>query len=114
MIGELTARADLSASDREAMCQLMRRHYRGVTREVFAKDLDDKDYVIRISDAGGVLRGFTTMAVVPYEHRGRPIWVLYSGDTIVDPAARRSSALARSETANPTPSWCSRACSPSG
>ena len=95
MNGELISRADLGRGDRASMCALMMRHYEGVSRGAFERDLSDKDYVIRITDGEGTLRGFTTFALVPVTFGGERIWTLYSGDTIVDPSARRSSALAR-------------------
>ena len=95
MIGDVIERALLSRAERAAMCALMMRHYEGVSREVFERDLADKDYVIRVRDEAGALRGFTTMALRRAQIDGERVFALYSGDTIVDPTARRSSALAR-------------------
>ena len=93
MNGDLVARRALTRRERAEMCALMMRHYDGVTRAVFEADLADKDWVIRVTDESGALRGFTTMALVETELDGEPIAALYSGDTIVDPTASRSQVV---------------------
>jgi hypothetical protein len=89
-----TRPAALSAGDREAMFALLDHHFEGVTAAQFARDLDEKDWVLRLFDAG-VLVGFTTLQVYASQQAGRRISVAYSGDTIVAPEAWGSSALAR-------------------
>ncbi|MCB1036152.1 MAG: hypothetical protein KDD47_20180, partial [Acidobacteria bacterium] len=54
---------------------------------------EDKDFAILLTDGGGTLRGFTTFALVPAPEEA-DLWVVYSGDTIVDRSARHSFALA--------------------
>jgi len=86
--------ADLSAGDREAMLALLDRHFEGVTAAQFARDLDEKDWVLRLFDAGALV-GFTTLQVYRSHPTGRRVNVVYSGDTIVAPDAWGSPALAR-------------------
>ena len=91
---ELIARRDLGAPMRDAMRVLMDRHFLGVTREVFERDLAEKNHAIVLRDASGALRGFTTLAIERTEHAGEALRVVYSGDTIVDVGARNGFALA--------------------
>lgn len=86
--------ADLSAGDREAMLALLDRHFEGVTAAQFARDLDEKDWVLRLFDAGALV-GFTTLQVYRSRPTDRRVNVVYSGDTIVAPDAWGSPALAR-------------------
>lgn len=93
--GRWVARRELSEAERDAMFELMDRHFLGVTREVFDADLEAKDHVVLLAD-GERLCGFTTFAVTRREHRGKALWVVSSGDTIVERAAWGSFALAAS------------------
>lgn len=81
----LAATADLSARQRETMLGLMERHYAGVERNLFERDLAEKPWVILISDpASGELVGFSTQMLLDVDAAGRPIKALFSGDTIID------------------------------
>ena len=65
----------------------MDRHYEHVRRPAFDADLDEKQWVILLSDpATDEIRGFSTQVVLHTEAEGRPIRALFSGDTIVDRA----------------------------
>ena len=77
------------------MFSLIGAHFTGVDRHTFDRDLDDKTGAILLEDDSGTLRGFST--IVAYESRaaGRPVAVVYSGDTIVERAWWGSPALAR-------------------
>ncbi len=95
MRGQVLERSALSSEDRGAMFALMDAHFLGVTRELFERDLEDKDYVLLLTEeTTGALCGFTTFALMPTAFEGEPLWVLYSGDTIVERDQRRSFALA--------------------
>jgi len=92
----------LGEAERRAMGALLDAHFLGVTPALFEQDLADKDYALLIEDRdhpiddpGDPLRGFTTFALRPAEVRGERLWVLYSGDTIVERSARGSFALAQ-------------------
>jgi hypothetical protein len=73
------ARADLI----DAMYALYREHYAAVTLERFADDLADKAHVLIVRDAGGEMRGFSTLAVTKADCRGTPLRAIFSGDTIM-------------------------------
>ncbi len=60
---------------------LLAKYYDGADRELFDKDLSEKDEVITILHAG-VLCGFTTLKWYLFAHEGHEVAILYSGDTI--------------------------------
>lgn len=88
--------SQLGATDRASMYSLHSRHYANVASERFAADLAAKQWVILLRAEGGTLVGFSTLRVDPFRHAGRELRVVFSGDTIVDPRARSSAALAAS------------------
>lgn len=90
----LVHRLDLGP-EREAMFTLLQGHFIGVTREGFANDLAEKDWVILLEDHSGVLQGFSTLAFYASQFRGETFNVACSGDTIVRPRAWGSPALPR-------------------
>jgi hypothetical protein len=90
----LRPRAELDARRRGEMFALLARHFDGVTRTQFERDLAEKNWVIEIEDAGRLV-GFSTLLVTPSEFEGEPLTAIYSGDTIVDPEGWKSPALAR-------------------
>jgi hypothetical protein len=95
MRGRLVRREDLTEAEREAMYGLLAGHFEGVTRERFAADLAEKTWALLLEDEGG-LRGFSTLLLYESAPPGEEVCtVVYSGDTIVDPAAWRSAALPR-------------------
>jgi len=91
--GRLVPRNDLDPELRETLLRLLERHFEGVTPGAFERDLDDKHWVLLLEDRTG-LRGFSTLRVDPTRHDGEDLVVVYSGDTIVEPDAWGSSALA--------------------
>lgn len=77
--------ADLSDRTRAQMFDLFARHYRDVTRRGFDADLAGKDRVILLRDRDETV-GFTTLAFSTMAFGAREIAIVFSGDTIVDPA----------------------------
>lgn len=90
---ESRPRSGLDAATKDAMFQLLCRHFDAVERSVFEADLAEKDRVLLLPDESGALRGFSTLRV--WEDSTRGLTVIFSGDTIVDQAAWGSPALAR-------------------
>ena len=86
MNGRLLRCEQLKEAEELAMFKLMRECFEGVTREVFAHDLSEKNWVVLLEDAGRIC-GFSTLLV----QKG----IVHSGDTIVHRDAWGSSALAR-------------------
>jgi hypothetical protein len=91
---QLVHRERLAARQKAAMLELIQRHFDGVTAEVFARDLAEKNLALLLH-RGCDLVGFSTLAAYTAAFEGRPINVIYSGDTIVTPEAWGSSALPR-------------------
>jgi hypothetical protein len=87
---------ELGRATRDEMLLLLSRHFEGVTREQFERDLAEKNVVLTLRDAGtGALVGFSTMLVYETRVDDAPVSVVGSGDTIVDPSAWSSPALPR-------------------
>ena len=90
-----TRRENLSVTQRAEMRGLLDTYFEGVTEAQFARDLDEKDWVLRVF-AEGRLVGFSTLAIeVVILSDGREVNVVYSGDTIMAPEAWGSPVLAR-------------------
>lgn len=87
-------RTELSLPQKEEMFQLLSTHFDGVTREQFARDLAEKNWVVLIRREERLV-GFSTLHVYETSLAGEPVSVVYSGDTIVAPEAWGSTALAR-------------------
>ncbi len=104
-VGEPAARPSLTTrvvnrsalSEREvaAMHDLLAQHFLGVDRQTFLRDLSEKNWVVLLHDGSGALRGFSTFLIYATAVDRRPITVVYSGDTIVEPSAWGSPALPR-------------------
>ena len=75
------------------MLALFRRHFEGVSPDDFERDLEAKDYVLLLFDDNGELAGFTSFAHETIVHAGATLGVIYSGDTLMSPAAWGSSVL---------------------
>lgn len=95
MISRLVARADLSAETRSAMFRVHAGQFEPERPEVFHADLEAKNWVLLMEDDAGRVKGFTTLLHYRTTHRGRPVQVVYSGDTAVDPSAAGTSVLWR-------------------
>ena len=94
MNGRLVRRAHLTPGERASMLRLLDAHFEGVTPPVFARDLAEKDSVLLLEEAGRI-RGFSTLLIYGSRFGGETATIVYSGDTIVEPGAWGSSALAR-------------------
>ena len=94
LVGRTVRRDTLSAAQEERMFNLLCTFFDGVARSTFAGDLHEKSHVILLEDEAGVLRGFSTLLVYRTDVPGLDAMVVYSGDTIVDPAWWGSASLA--------------------
>src|SRR5262245_29256120 len=90
----LLPRADLAAARREDMFQLLARHFDGVTRTQFNRDLAEKNWVILLTREADLV-GFSTLLAYETSFQQSPVSVIYSGDTIVAPEAWGTSTLPR-------------------
>jgi hypothetical protein len=73
----------LDATLRAQMAALYLAHYDGSSPALFAADLAAKDEVLLLH-ADGALVGFSTFRLFRRVWQGRPIRVIYSGDTVVE------------------------------
>lgn len=95
MRGRLVRRESLTDFELDAMYGLLAGSFEGVGRERFTADLAEKTWVLLLEDEAG-LRGFSTLLLYESSPPDEEICtVVYSGDTIVDPAAWGSAALPR-------------------
>jgi hypothetical protein len=96
--GKLAARivpvAALDDAARDAMWDLYARHYDGVDRAAFLRDLSGKRHVIVARDSGdSSLQGFSTLTWTDQRVQGRRFVAVFSGDTIVAPEYWGQSAI---------------------
>lgn len=118
MKSQLVPVGDLTAGDRAEMFYLLQRHFSGVRIDVFQADLREKNWALLLRDGAGELKGFSTIlfytimepepkpdanSAIPghpeldsLDDCASPISIVYSGDTIMDPSAWSSMALAKS------------------
>lgn len=86
---EVVPVASLDEARKRQMWQLFAAHFRAC-RHSFEVDLAEKDWVLLLESQGRV-HGFSTMMRLEFEGQS----LLFSGDTIVAPAARGSTDLAQ-------------------
>jgi hypothetical protein len=95
LTARVVSRASLDETDIAAMFALLSENFLGVDRETFRQDLAEKNWVVLLSDDAGGLRGFSTFLIYATAVAGRPMTVVYSGDTIVEQSAWGSPVLPR-------------------
>jgi hypothetical protein len=82
----------LSSSHRDEMFALYSRYYARARREIFLRDLAEKDQVILLRDACGAVAGFSTLKLMTVGAAR----LLFSGDTVVERRHWNTPALAGS------------------
>jgi hypothetical protein len=90
---KLDPAGSLSEAERLAMQVLIDRHFFGIDRHNFQADLDGKTHVLRLVGEEQQVIGFSTIDYRRTTLDAAPCGILYSGDTIVDPAAWASASL---------------------
>jgi hypothetical protein len=94
LTGQLVRVTEISAHRRDQMYALMDAYYENIDRSTFDADLNDKDWVIEVSDeSSNELKGFSSQVLMHIQVDGRSIRALFSGDTIVDRDARGQQRL---------------------
>ncbi|WP_224247726.1 hypothetical protein [Hyalangium gracile] len=84
--GAIARREELTEHQRAQMLALMQLCYAGVSAERFAKDLEEKQYVILLSlRRTGELVGFSTLRVAEDRMGGKAVELVFSGDTVIHP-----------------------------
>lgn len=87
-------RSALSRAERDELFALLDAHFEGVIAGQFDRDLEEKDWVLRIR-RGDRLVGFTTLKVYGSRFDDGRVNVIYSGDTITEPEVWGSPVLGR-------------------
>jgi|YNPNPStandDraft_1061719.scaffolds.fasta_scaffold09214_6 hypothetical protein len=95
LTGTLRPVSSLTEGDKARMYDIMVRHYAGVDREVFLRDMSEKDGVILLLSEDGAIQGFSTYLFMRTAYQGDPIAALFSGDTIIEKDSWGSPALFR-------------------
>lgn len=86
----------IATAQKEAMHDLMCRYYLGVQRQTFLDDLHEKDCVLTLIDeAPERIVGFSTLVRLTISVAGERVVLVFSGDTIVEEAYRRSGQMGR-------------------
>ena len=75
------------------MAELMSRTYGGTSMEKVRHDLEEKDYILLLHGEEGELEGFSTIQLFDSEFRGRPVKIVYSGDTVISEECRGQTVL---------------------
>jgi hypothetical protein len=91
--GDIRQCQDIDDATRGAMYALFCEQFDGVSFDVFRDDLGDKSWVLLLRDDDEELCGFSSMDLYDVDVNGRPVSVVYSGDTAVRSETWRDSAL---------------------
>jgi len=90
----LIACGDLDTDRIREMFRLYAANYADTSDDIFRRDLARKTHALLLTRADDSLCGFTTLELYSSTAAGEPVRVVFSGDTIIDPAHWGSSALA--------------------
>ncbi len=92
---KIVARAALDDHTRARMLALMQLCYDNVDPARFAADLAEKQHVILLVDEHRAVQGFSTIRVARETLSGKPVDILFSGDTVIHPDCWGTKALHR-------------------
>lgn len=95
LTGTLRFVSSLTEGDKARMYDIMVRHYAGVDKELFLRDMSEKDGVILVKGEDGAIQGFSTYLFMRTCYRGDQIAALFSGGTIIEKESWGSPALFR-------------------
>ena len=84
MSGPLVRRSELPESTRAQMFELYRAQFENASRKQFDADLEKKNWVLLLRHDDGRLVGFSNMDVYKSDVGDGEMWLVYSGDTVVD------------------------------
>lgn len=93
MRGNILKCRDIDDATLAAMHALFCEQFDGVSFEVFREDLGDKTWALLLRDDAGALCAFSSMDLYDVDVDGRPVSVVYSGDTVVRSETWSDSAL---------------------
>lgn len=93
--GRAVPRAGLTGVEIDSMYRILDDNFHGVETATFQRDLAEKNWVILLEDGHGALKGFSTFLMYHTQACGRPMVIVCSGDTIIEPGSWGTSALPR-------------------
>lgn len=74
----------LSLNDKERMFYLMNCHYENIIESKFLADLEEKEGVLLLNDAEGLIQGFSTYLIFDFMFKDKAINIMFSGDTVLN------------------------------
>ena len=77
------------------MFALLDSYFEGISPEQFRADLSEKNWVVLVESEPSKVVGFSTIHYFRTWHEGRRLGIVYSGDTIIDRSAWKSTAFFR-------------------
>ena len=78
-------RSSLTTAQVERMWEIFHRYYLNTTKEIFTKDLNDKDIVFLLVDQKSQeIQGFSTLKNIAIKEGKKTIHAVFSGDTIIE------------------------------
>jgi hypothetical protein len=87
---------NLGVMEKEEMLRLFTGYFNDVEPAFFEADLQEKEWAILLSNQqDGRLEGFSTIATICQECEGKPVKIVFSGDTVVERRSWGSNALPR-------------------
>lgn len=95
LAGRVVRVGELDPLEREQMHGLLCDYFANTSRERFATDLMEKEWVVLLSDGDGKLRGFSTLMRLEGVAAGEAYVAFFSGDTIVHRDFQREMILPR-------------------
>jgi hypothetical protein len=84
LTGRVVPRQAVDARLTDRLYDLFRRFYLHVDRQIFERDQAEKDWILLLSDADGMVQGFTTLKHYEVEVLGRRVRAVFNGNTIID------------------------------
>ncbi|MBX7166853.1 MAG: hypothetical protein K1X74_11035 [Pirellulales bacterium] len=82
---EIVKVAKLSQDIRLQMYRLMNSYFCGVSKDIFLRDLGDKEWALILCTADRRVRGFVTIRSFYANLGNQPVHVLYTGDAVIAP-----------------------------
>jgi len=84
LIADLLTTQEISEWHKKEMFSILNDYFDNVTYADFRRDLQDKDWVILLKEAGSEkVRGFSTQKLIRVKVNNIPVKALFSGDTII-------------------------------
>ena len=80
---ELTPVTQLTEFDKHRFYDLLCRYFAQTSYEQFTKDLQEKHWVVIMRDQQQVIRGFSTLVIMDFEHKGKKNQAIFSDNTII-------------------------------